>query len=106
MRAVLDRDSYLRDLAARRARSRVRTRHQLMGLLMAELLQDRPHKSLYIKMAKEGDQDLLMALAKDVASRSEVDNLGAYFMAVAHERGLIPSSSPHPDAETRRIPDR
>lgn len=104
MRPVLDRERYLRDLAARRARSRVRTRHQLMGLLIAELLQDRPHKSLYIKMAKEGDPDLLMALAKDVASRSEVGNLGAYFMTVAHERGLIPFT--HPDAEPRRLPDR
>ena len=95
---MLDRERYLRDLAARRARSRVRTRHQLIGLLMAETLRDRAHKSLYIKMAKEGDADMLMALAKDVASRGEVENPGAYFMAVAHERGYIPFTHPESDA--------
>lgn len=96
MRAVLDRDRYLHELAARRSRSRVRTRHQLIGLLIAEILQDRPHKSLYMRMAKDGDPDLLMGLAKDIASRPDVDHPGAYFMAVAHERGLIPFT--HPDA--------
>lgn len=97
---MLDRERYLRDLAARRARSRVRTRHQLIGLLIAETLRDRAHKSLYIKMAKEGDGDMLMALAKDVASRGEVENPGAYFMSVAHERGYIPFTHPEtkPDA--------
>lgn len=101
---MLDRDRYLRELAARRTKSRVRTRHQLVGLLIAEMLQDRPHKSLYIRMAKEGDPDLLMTLAKDVASRGKVEHPGAYFMAVAHERGYIPFT--HPDAESKDLPAR
>jgi hypothetical protein len=91
---VLDRECYLSELAARRRKSRAYTRHQLMGLLIAELLGDRTHKSLYIKMAKEGNPDVLMSLAKDVADRPNIDNRGAYFMAAAHERGLIPFTHP------------
>jgi hypothetical protein len=88
---VLDREQYLKELAARRSKSRVHTRHQLIGLLIAETLNDRAHKSLYIKMAKEGNPDILLALAKDVAERRAVDAPGAYFMAIAHEKGLHPS---------------
>lgn len=93
---MLDRERYLTDLAARRKKSRAYTRHQLIGLLIAETLADRAHKSLYIKMAKEGSPDTLLALAKDVAERPGIDNRGAYFMAAAHESGLIPFT--HPDA--------
>lgn len=92
---MLDRERYLQDLRARRNRSRAHTRHQLMGLLIAEALGDRTHKSLYIKMAKEGDSDLLLSLAKDVATRMAVENRGAYFMTVAHERGYIPFTDPN-----------
>ncbi len=91
---MLDRERYLSELAARRRKSRAYTRHQLMGLLIAEVLGDRAHKSLYIKMAKEGNPDFLMSLAKDVADRPGIDNRGAYFMAAAHERGLIPFTDP------------
>ncbi len=95
---MLDRERYLKELSARRARSRVHTRHQLIGLLIAETLGDRAHKSLYIKMAKEGDPDVLLSLAKDVAARGEVENPGAYFMTAAHERGYIPFTHPDDDA--------
>lgn len=101
---MLDRERYLSELSARRTRSRVRTRHQLIGLLIAETLQDRAHKSLYIKMAKEGDPDTLLALAKDVAERGNVEHPGAYFMTTAHERGYIPFT--HPDTDAKDIPAR
>lgn len=94
---MLDRDRFLAELAARRTRSRAHTRHQLIGLLIAEVLADRAHKTLYIKMAKEGDADMLLALAKDVAERRDVERPGAYFMAAAYERGYIPFAIPHPD---------
>lgn len=93
---MLDREQYLSDLAARRRKSRAYTRHQLIGLLIAEALGDRAHKSLYIKMAKEGDPDMLLGLAKDVASRWGVENRGAYFMTAAHERGYTTTDhGPH-----------
>ena len=94
---MLDRERYLKELVARRKRSHVHTRHQLIGLLIAEALGDRAHKSLYIKMAKEGDPDMLLSLAKDVGERGNVANRGAYFMTTAHERGLIPFTDPTHD---------
>ncbi len=101
---MLDRERFLSELAARRNKSRAHTRHQLMGLLIAEALGDRTHKSLYIKMAKEGDPDLLLSLAKDVATRGNVENRGAYFMTTAHERGYIAFT--HPDNDRPNLPTK
>ncbi len=60
--------------------SRVYKKHQLIGLRMTEILGDEKHKSLYIKLAKTGNSDKLLRLAKDVAERKNVKNKGAYFM--------------------------
>ena len=43
---------------------------------------DERHKALYIKLAKENDAERLLALAKDIAERKNVQNKGAYFMRV------------------------
>lgn len=102
---MLDRERYLSELAARRRKSRAHTRHQLIGLLIAETLADRSHKSLYIKMAKEGNPDVLLALAKDVAERPGIDNRGAYFMAAAHESGFIAFTDPTND-DRSNLPTR
>ncbi|MDR3401420.1 MAG: hypothetical protein P4L99_02890, partial [Chthoniobacter sp.] len=52
------------------------------GLEMSQLLRDERHKALYIKLAKDGNPDKMLALAKDVATREAVKNKGAYFMAI------------------------
>ncbi len=75
-----DKQSYLELLKERRKQGRVTTPHQLAGLTLAEILEDNKHKSLYIKLAKEHDQDFLINLAKNVAEKPGVENKGAYFM--------------------------
>ena len=74
--------SYFELLEERRTKGRVTTEHQLIGLTIAELLRDEGHKSLYIKLAKENDSDLLLGIAKDIAEREGIENPGAYFMKV------------------------
>ena len=71
---------YLEELKKRKKESRVYSEHQLVGLLIAEILEDDKHKSLYIKMAKDYNPDKLLKLAKSVAERKNVENKGAYFM--------------------------
>ena len=75
-------EKYLAELKRRGKESHVYRDYQLMGLEIANILNDQKHKALYIKMAKEGDVRSLMAVAKDVAGRKEVKNPGAYFMRV------------------------
>jgi len=48
--------------------------------MLAEILEDKKHKSLYMKLAKRHGAQKLIELAKDVASRKNVKNKGAYFM--------------------------
>ena len=72
--------SYLDVIRERKKTSRVYVLHQATGLALAEILEDNKHKSLYIKLAKEGNSQMLIELAKDVASRRGVKNKGAYFM--------------------------
>lgn len=71
---------YLGLLKERKKTSRVYTQHQSVGLALAEILDDETHKSLYMKLAKKHDTQTLIGLAKDVASRKNVKNKGAYFM--------------------------
>jgi len=77
---VFSMDEYLEELKKRKKESKVYTEHQLIGLLIAEVLEDEDHKSLYIKLVKENDGDKLLKLAKSVAERKNVKNKGAYFM--------------------------
>ena len=71
---------YIEELKKRKKESRVYKEYQLVGLLIAEILEDEEHKSLYIKLAKEHNQDKLLRLAKSVSERKNVENKGAYFM--------------------------
>ncbi len=73
---------YFAELKRRAKESHVYRNYQLIGLEIADILHDRAHKALYIKLAKEGDVRRLIAIAKDVADRKEVKNHGAYFMRV------------------------
>ncbi|MCR4328612.1 MAG: hypothetical protein NUV53_03795 [Patescibacteria group bacterium] len=72
---------FLKKLSSRKKESHVYRKYQLTGLEIADILGDRAHKALYIKLAKERDAELLRALAKDIADKPNVANKGAYFMA-------------------------
>lgn len=80
MRRSLDKERYLETLKARGQTSRVYVTHQLTGLILADILEDREHKSLYMKLAKQYRERDLLALAKDIAERKNIKNKGAYFM--------------------------
>ena len=70
-----------KELLRKRAKeSKVYSSHQMIGLMIAEVLEDREHKALYIKLAKNEDSDKLLRLAKSVAEKKDVRNKGAYFM--------------------------
>ena len=75
-------------IAKRSKESRAYQKHQSIGLELAEILGDREHKSLYIKLAKENSATLLLSLAKDVSTRKDIKNYGAYFMRVLTENKL------------------
>jgi hypothetical protein len=75
-------DDYLRELKRRSKESHVYKKYQLTGLEIAKTLGDEKHKSLYIKMAKSGDAQRLLQIAKDVADRKGIQNKGAYFMTL------------------------
>ncbi len=77
---------YFSRLEKRAKKSRVFHRYQQIGLEIAEILGDRGHKTLYIKLAKQGDPDRLLALAKNVSDRPKVKNKGAYFMKIISEK--------------------
>jgi len=71
---------YIELLKKRSEESKVYSPHQLAGLLIAEILNDNGHKSLYMKLAKKHGADKLLKLAKSVADRKNIKNKGAYFM--------------------------
>ncbi len=72
--------SYMKNVKDRGKKSRINFEFQEIGLMVADLLCDTPHKSLYIKLAKELGKDRILSLAKSVVERREVSNRGAYFM--------------------------
>lgn len=88
MKGIGESNKYLKDLKARGKDSHVYHSHQFVGLEIAMLLKDLEHKSLYIKMAKEHDPARLIALAKSVLERRDVQNPGAYFMRLVQEAKL------------------
>jgi len=84
---------YLKELAKRAKESHVYKKHQLVGLEIAEILGDEEHKSLYIKLAKNGDPDTLRRLAKTVAEGRNIKNKGAYFMSLLPRKASKPKSN-------------
>lgn len=77
---------YLNLIKDRKKESKAYQKHQFIGLELSEILDDPGHKSFYIKLAKERNPEELLALAKDVASRTSVRNRGAYFMRIIHDK--------------------
>lgn len=81
---MIDKD-YLKTIKDRGKESHVYKKFQLIGLEIAELLNDEKHKSLYIKLAKQYDAENLLAIAKDVSQRKKIENKGGYFMRIIQE---------------------
>lgn len=79
---MLANKEYIDIIKERAKTSRVYKKYQLTGLLIAELLKDNKHKSLYIKLAKKHHSGDLLRIAKEVAERKKIKNKGGYFMAV------------------------
>ncbi len=77
---------YLDSIKERRENKRVGHKHQLIGLEIADLLDDREHKALYIKLVKKYGEQKVVALAKDIAERKNIKNRGAYFMRMFHKK--------------------
>lgn len=75
-------EDYLKELKKRAGESKVYSKHQLVGLEIAEFLEDEKHKSLYIKLAKQNDPERLLGIAKEISQNKNVKNKGAYFMTV------------------------
>lgn len=75
-------ENYLELLRERASKSRIHRKFQLIGISLSEILHDKAHKALYIKLAKQHDADKLLALAKRIAEMKNVKNKGAYFMKV------------------------
>ena len=73
---------YLAALRHRAKTSHIYRSYQLTGLEIARILEDKKHKSLYIKLAKNGSASELLRLAKEVAERKSIRNKGAYFMSL------------------------
>ena len=73
---------YFKNLAKRAKTSRVYRSYQMIGLQLAEILNDLPHKALYIKLAKMRDAQELLRAAKTIAENPKIQNRGAYFMKV------------------------
>lgn len=81
---------YLKELGRRKKESHVYRNYQLDGLEISQMLVDGAHKSLYIKLAKEGDPKELRRIAGEIADNKNVINKGAYFMWYLKEHNLKP----------------
>ena len=79
-------DRYLQELSKRAGQTRISKSYQMIGLEVAGILEDFGHKSLYIKLAKEHDTEQLLSLAKDISTRTNVANKGAYFMKIVTKK--------------------
>ncbi len=91
-------DKYVTELKRRGKESHVYTKFQLIGLEISQILHDEKHKALYIKLAKDKSPEMLLALAKDIAERSNITNKGAYFMSLATgtaKKPVRPAANPY-----------
>ena len=75
-------DKYIKTLIKRSKESRIYKPFQDVGLTLADILNDKEHKAIYMRLAKMYDNHELIAKAKDVRERTSVKNKGAYFMKI------------------------
>lgn len=81
---------YLDILKERSKKSRIFKSHQQTGLMLAELLNDPKHKSLYMRLSKFYNNDELLRIARNLAERKNIKNKGAYFMKVLKASDIKP----------------
>ena len=93
--------NYLKTIKERAKKSHVYKKYQFTGLLIAQLLNDEKHKSLYIKLAKKHPGGHLLSIAKDVAERKNIENKGGYFMKVLQK--THPYLLKNPKSKTLKI---
>ena len=86
---MLDTKDFLKTIKERAEKSKIYKKYQLIGLVIAQLLNDEKHKSLYIKLAKEQNADVLLSIAKDVSERKQIENKGGYFMKILSKEHRI-----------------
>jgi len=72
--------TYLDKMRERAKKNRIHSRHQMIGLMVADTLRDPAHKSLYIKMARDENGEKMLYIAKSIAENTRIKNKGAYFM--------------------------
>lgn len=82
---MLSKDDYMKEIAERAKKNRVYRKYQSTGLALAEILEDAEHKALYIRLAKQHDEEKLLTMAKNVAEGKDIKNRGAYFMKLLKE---------------------
>ena len=73
---------YIKTLAKRAKESKIYKEFQSTGLMLAEILDDRENKAIYIRLCKIYDNQELIRRARDVAERQNIKNMGAYFMKI------------------------
>ncbi len=73
-------NAYLDRIQERAKKSRIHSRHQMIGLMVADILRDPTYKSLYIKMARDENGEKMLYIAKSIAENTRIKNKGAYFM--------------------------
>lgn len=88
----MDSGDYLKTLNDRAKKSHVYKKYQMIGLMLADILEDNEHKSLYIKISKEVNNQKLMEIAKKVAEKKDIERKGAYFMKILKKEGILDSS--------------
>jgi hypothetical protein len=88
MACMIDKE-YVKALEKRVKTNRIVAEFQDIALQLAELLDDKKHVSLYMKLAKQHSKQTLLQIAKDVAERKQVSRKGAYFMKVLKEQGIL-----------------
>lgn len=82
--------NYFDILKERAKKSRVYKTHQETGLILADLLDDQEHKSLYMKLSKLYNNQELIGLARNLSERRNIKNKGAYFMKILKSLDLSP----------------
>lgn len=79
-------DEYFEKLKKRAQGSKIYRKYQLIGLEIAKILKDKKHKSLYIKLAKEKNGEVLIRLAKKISENKRIKNPAAYFTTIVAKK--------------------
>jgi len=96
----IDKD-YITTLKERGTKSHAYSKHQLVGLMIADLLDDREHKSFYMRLARSRNISSILSIARDVSERISVSQKGAYFMKILKEKGFLEKLP-----QTQKIPKK